>query len=427
MPNLKLTETSIRKLKAPDPSGRQTLYWDWDDRPHSEAVRGFGVLVSGRTNTKSYVVQRELHGKTRRVTLGDVAKYEALGRPLEDIRNEAADMLESMRKGIDPKAQRRRDSEANVTLRATLDKYLANQELSAASRRHYRHMVEKWLADWLDRPLRDVTREMVEQRFRKIKTEVAKRGSDNGRFQSEPGAATANATMRALKILWNYASDSAPTLPPNPVKLKRWYKVPARERHVSGDQLPAFYQATSQLANRAMRDYLLLVLFTGLRRDEAAGLRWSDIDFSQRIIRLPAHRTKAQRKLDLPMSDYVHALLVARRALGYENQYVFPGNGRTGHLSNPKDALHKVAEACGVRVTTHDLRRTFVTVASQCRIPPMALAGLVNHSPGKSITAGYSQISTADLSDAMQIVTDRMKQLCGVPAVEGEGVVPLRA
>src|SRR3954468_13873351 len=62
MPRLKLTQRTIEKLPAPDPSGRQLLHWDTD-------LRGFGVLCSGKTNAKTYVVQRDLpNGRTRRVT-----------------------------------------------------------------------------------------------------------------------------------------------------------------------------------------------------------------------------------------------------------------------------------------------------------------------------------------------------------------------
>ena len=64
MPTQKLTEKSIRAMPAPDPSGDQVLYWDDD-------LKGFGVLCSGCTNAKTYVVQRGLgNGRRRRITIG---------------------------------------------------------------------------------------------------------------------------------------------------------------------------------------------------------------------------------------------------------------------------------------------------------------------------------------------------------------------
>jgi hypothetical protein len=55
------------------------------------------------------------------------------------------------------------------------------------------------------------------------------------------------------------------------------------------------------------------------------------------------------------MSDFVRDLLVARRALGKEGDYVFPSDAMAGHLAEPKFALDHVAAKSGVRVSAHDL------------------------------------------------------------------------
>ncbi len=66
MASLKLTKRAIEKLPAPHPSGKQQLIWDTE-------LKGFGVLVSGTTTAKTYVVQHKLKdGRTRRVTVGPV-------------------------------------------------------------------------------------------------------------------------------------------------------------------------------------------------------------------------------------------------------------------------------------------------------------------------------------------------------------------
>lgn len=43
MPRIKLTQRAIDRIKAPDPSGRQVLYWDAE-------LKGFALLCSGVTN-----------------------------------------------------------------------------------------------------------------------------------------------------------------------------------------------------------------------------------------------------------------------------------------------------------------------------------------------------------------------------------------
>jgi integrase len=394
MPKLKITEKTLAKIKAPDPSGRQTAHWD-------TALKGFGVLCSGKTNTKTYVAQREFKGgRTRRVTIARTNEID-----LTEARKRAADVLDDMRRGIDPK-----NKVEKITLTDALDNYLAaRKDLRPASIRVYRTSVNVYLHSWTDLPLKDITGDMIETRHRAIANEV-------GKGQPHKGEVTANLAMRTLRLLWINAAERFPDLPPHPVKRLRrqWYPEQRRTRLVKAEELPKFYNAVVGLTNHVARDYLLLLLFTGLRLSESNSLTWNDIDFVQRVIRVPASRTKAGRKLDLPMNDFVRDLLVARRSLG-DAKYVFPGPGKSGHLTNTTWPLAHVAEACGVLVSAHDLRRTFVTVAEACDISPIALKALVNHSVG-DVTSGYAIMSVERLREAAQRVADQMKSMCGIAA-----------
>jgi integrase len=183
---------------------------------------------------------------------------------------------------------------------------------------------------------------------------------------------------------------------------------------VPADRLADFYGAVNALPNPIARDFVLLLLFTGMRRGEAASLRWDDVDFRLGAIRLPANRTKAGRKLDLPMTDFVRGLLVTRQSVGRDaSGFVFPANSRSRHIEEPKFPLGLVAKATGILVTSHDLRRTFVTVAESADISPLALKALVNHSYGDDVTAGYIVGSVERLREPAQRVADRLKELCG--------------
>lgn len=405
---LKLTARAIERLAAPDPSGKQKLHWDTE-------LKGFGVLCSGTTTTKTYVVQRDLPGgNTRRVTIAPVNVID-----LDKARDDAKLVLADFYKGIDPKAGRR----GEATVRTALEEYLTvNTDLRPGSAVNYRHAVETHLTSWLDTPLRHITREMVEEKLRAIAKTVAGRSNGNGH-------AAANGAMRALRALYNFAADRAPPanpMPPNPVKLKKaWLPVERRTRSVVVEELPKFYKAVCALPSTVARDYLLLLLFTGLRRREAAALRWEEVDLKARVIRLPAARAKAGKKLDLPMSDFVHDLLVARRAIG-DAKWVFPANSKSGHLEEPKFPLRAVAEASGIRVSVHDLRRTFITIAKSTDMSVIALKALVNHSLGKDVTEGYVQMSAERLREPAQRVADRLKSLIGIAPIEGGNVKKLK-
>jgi integrase len=444
VPKLKLTEKAVAKLKAPDPSGNQVLHWD-------TATRGFGVRISGTTNNKSYIVQRAIRGKTRRITIGATNVLD-----LGEARRRAEVVLADFYRGVDPRAR----TAASATLRQVMEEYLAKQDLKPRSREAYRATIEGHLADWLDRPLASIDRGMVEARHRSIALEVEARQAAQGersaalwerRSQAAQaqgwldaaarhraraaaatsrrpanGFATANGVMRSLRALWNFIADRHPEIGANPVRLKRqWHPVHPRERHLRHDEMARFYQAVMSLESTVGRDFLLLLLHTGLRRREAADLRWAAVDLQGRVIRISAEKTKAKRKLDLPMTDFVHAMMVARRALG-RTDHVFPANSKSGHVEEPRFFLDQVAATTGIRISCHDLRRTYITIAESCDISPIALRALVNHSLGKDVTSGYVQMSVERLRAPAQKVCDRIKALCGVEELEGANVARMR-
>ena len=99
---INLTEKAVAKLKAPTASGKQELVWD-------EKLRGFGVLLSGKTNAEDYIVQRDLPtGRARRVTIGSVAEMS-----LEAAREEATDAIHAFgRARTRRRAARRRQRSA---------------------------------------------------------------------------------------------------------------------------------------------------------------------------------------------------------------------------------------------------------------------------------------------------------------------------
>ena len=392
MARVRLTERMIARLDGPDPSGNKAFYWDTEQK-------GLGLVVSGTTATKSWVVQSDAGGKTKRIAFADATLLS-----LADARKRARRMLLDLHDGIDPRAGRVRAA----TLRQTLQSYLeANRGLSERSRSGYRTFVEAYLKRWLDRSLREITREDVERRHTEIAAEVAERGKGSG-------GATANAAMRALRVLYNFALERDASMPANPVRLRRqWFSVPRRTRSVVNGELPVFYRAVMELENPVARDYLLLLLFTGLRRTEAARLTWADVDLPAKVIRIPGSSTKSGRKLDLPITAPVMDLLRRREADGRE-RYVFAADSRSGHIEEPRHPLDLVAEKTGIRVSAHDLRRTYVTAASETPgISELQIKMLVNHALPRDVTAGYIMASVESLREPAEKVADRIGRMIG--------------
>jgi integrase len=118
------------------------------------------------------------------------------------------------------------------------------------------------------------------------------------------------------------------------------------------------------------------------------------------------------------MSDFVRDLLVARRAIGNAGGYVFPGRSLNTHLRGNIDSWAMIEAATGIKVSPHDMRRTFASVAGETAISPFALKEMLNHSNGGDVTADYVIISPAALREAVQKVCDRMQALCGIAPIQ---------
>jgi integrase len=341
--------------------------------------------------------------------------------------------------GKDPKVEAKRQKRVGLTVAPSLDDYLAKSDLAASTVQLYRETAQRHLTPWLQRLLRSITRQDVADLFAAITDDVAARraaGSIIGGVNVD-GRATANLALQLFRSLWVYESEreedeelpEEQRLPPNPVnRLKRrWHKIDSRDRRIQSTDLPAFYQAALQLPNKIQRDLILFCLFTGMRQINCTTLRWTDVDLPQRLIRIRAVRMKNRKIFELPMSDYVHDLLVARRAVGYDGPFVFPGLGEKGYSQSFTFALMQIAENTGIRVSPHDLRRTFVSIAQNCNgVSAAAGSLLVHHTAGSGVTANYTHLELPELRQAAQRVTNRIKELCQIePLLQGENVARL--
>jgi integrase len=113
-------------------------------------------------------------------------------------------------------------------------------------------------------------------------------------------------------------------------------------------------------------DLLRFLLLLPLRRTEAAGLRWTEVDFGQGRVRIGADRMKARQVHELPLSPPACAILEARKAFA-TGDLVFP-TADGALFVNWDRLITRIRKAIGedesnrsARVTIHDTRRAFVS------------------------------------------------------------------
>lgn len=396
----KLTKTYVESLPATTRAGQQQLIYD-------SSLKGFGLRIGSKT--KTYFAETKIARKTVRVTLGRHGVITS-----EEARKLAKEKLAAMAQNVNPNEVEKEARIRGVTLQQIYLDYLKARDLKASTRRDYERCVRLYLSDWLNKAMLEINRDMVERRHQKI---------------SERSKAQANLTMRFLRALFNFAAEyrdakGRSLITDNPVRRlsakKIWNRVSLRTNHLQPHQIKPWWEAVHSLRNDAktqdretIRDYLTLLLLTGLRREEALGLTWANVDFAANT--LTVRDTKNRSDHTLPLSDYLQDLLARRHAQATDVPWVFNGSGRTGHLTEPRKALLCIKEQCGIWVTSHDLRRSFASIVNRLsdRMSYYTVKRLLNHKSA-DVTAGYIQHDIEKLREAIQAVTDYVLQQAGV-------------
>ncbi len=386
MPNLRLTRQSVDAL--PFTENGQVLYRD-------TLLPGFGLRV-GR-QSKVYFAEGQVGRRTRRVTIGRADLFAA-----DIARKKALTLLGEMAEGRDPHADKKQGAEATVTLAKAFDAFFAARpHLSPHTVLNYSRTAETYLKGWRRKPMDAITRQMVLKRHQELSTQI--------------GNTTANNVMRHLRSVYNFTAATHDEFPPNPVTIltqaRAWHREKRRQTVVTAQELPLWWKAVMAEPEYS-RDFLLMALFTGMRRGELMALRWDNVDLAARTLHLP--KTKNGDPLNLPLSTYLEDLLTERKRGANSSPYVFPGPGKDGHLIETKKFLKRVEAGSGVKFTLHDLRRTFITIAESLDVPYYALKRLLNHRASGDVTGGYIVVNAERLRGPVEQVAQKILELANI-------------
>lgn len=386
---MKLTKRNIDKLELPD-TGKK-----YYKIIHDDTLRGFALRITSH-GTKTFIINRKIRGKVYRMNIGHYGDY-----TVEQARSRAEVLLGELSDGQDPK-KARLASVSGITLKQAFNDYMESRKsLAEKTKQDYESLMNNQLADWQGLLLKEITRNMVVKRHAEI---------------GKTAEARANNAFKILSAVYNFAmyqyADQPDSITDNPVLIltqtRSWYKLVRRGTKISHRQLPAWYEAVNSLRcinyssiEIPVKYYLILLLFTGLRKEEPASLIWHDmatpdelakkevsyISFEDKIIFI--HKTKNRQELTLPMSDYICELFKDYRKIN-KLRYVFPGAGGKSYIKEPKKVVKKIIEQSKVSFMIHDLRRTFATMANEIGIPAYTIKRLINHKTASTdVTAGY--------------------------------------
>lgn len=388
---VKITKRFVDGL--PHTKGGQDFYWDSE-------LRGFGIVVG--QYSKTYIAQRDINGRTRRVTIG---RHGVL--TTDQARQSALEHIAEMSKGVDITARRRAARANDVTLAQALALHLEKmrrEERSDITMTDYEDLVERYLSDWRNLPLAEITRTQISDRHTRI-------GNKHGKV-------TANRAMRVFRAVFNSASKKYEHLPECPTIAVDWYKQERKQEPIPEEKLKDWYGKVMGIENTVRRDWQLFVIFTGLRKTDASTIRWEDTNAEKASLHRPNPKGGKDRAFTIPLPDVCVEILQRRKeenakVFGEDCPWVFPtfdADGNVTHIQEPKEYKRGLP-------SPHRLRDTYTTIANAVGLSPYDIDVLTNHRPPKgSVTAGYIRQDFAHLLLQQQKVADYLKGKMGWPS-----------
>lgn len=379
-------------------------------RLRDEGVPGL-VLDITPSGTRTFRVYKKLKGHKSPVNVS-LGKYPSIS--IENARNLAKETLGKMSQGVNPNEQARSERRSQITLRQAFYDYTASRPLAGSTARDYKAAVEKYLKDYADKPLLNITEEVVKREHAKV---------------TKFSPAQADAIMRLLRAVFNFAKyeyrgvGNKFIFDLNPVEIlghhRLWNNVGRRNTRITQGQLPAWFKGLEKIREGgddfaiAVCDLAEMGLLTGLRRSELLSLKWDQVNLKERTYYLS--KTKNGDPLELPISERVFELLNRRNGYQDAKGFVFNADNKYGVVKEPKKVLTKIREETGIEFSLHDLRRTFTTTAESINIGPYMIKRLLNHRTRRDdVTAGYIVLTPEELRTPAQNIENEILKHAGL-------------
>jgi integrase len=140
-----------------------------------------------------------------------------------------------------------------------------------------------------------------------------------------------------------------------------------------------------------------LLILTGQRRDEVAGMRWSELDLAQKTWTLPRGRVKNDNGHEVPLSPQATEIIEKLpRMKGSPFVFTTTGNTAVSGFSKTKE---KLDAKTGVEAwVMHDLRRSAASGMARLGVALPVIEKLLNHSSGTfaGVVGVYQRHSFSD-------------------------------
>lgn len=389
-----LTATAVRNAKALPAKNDSSGPLVRTEIPDGKS-RGLFLVVQP-SGAKSWALRFRFDGKPKKLTIGPVLETREseiddlpLGEPhtLAEARIAADRARIRAAHGDDPTARAVRAD--RLTLRQAAERFI--DEYAKPNNRSWaetERQLERYLVDgWGDHPVALGDRPIADLRDDEIRAPVAK-------LTALGNPSMANALHRTLSKFFNWCAAKEQKIIAENVYAGFGMpnKVESRERVLSWDELATIWNAAADVGEPFGAIVRVLIL-TGQRRGEVAGMKESEIERRQDVWTVPAERAKNGKPHLVPLTPAVLSEIDAVKRIG-DRGLIFSTTGTTpfsgfGKAKPRLDSMVGTAKPWRL----HDLRRTFTTGLESLGVPLEVTAALLNHQSEKkaSVTGIYAK------------------------------------
>lgn len=158
-------------------------------------------------------------------------------------------------------------------------------------------------------------------------------------------------------------------------------------------ELPELMQTLSR-ANIKLTTRCLIEwqLHTMVRPNEAAGARWDEIDYANKLWTIPASRMKKNRPHSVPLTDQTLQLLEVMRPISSHRQFVFPADRNFTQPTNEQTA-NMALKRMGFknRLVAHGLRALASTTLNEQGFDADVIESALAHKDKDEVRAAYNR------------------------------------
>jgi len=211
---------------------------------------------------------------------------------------------------------------------------------------------------------------------------------------------TVNRELACLKHIFKKANEWGKTDQNPPGKVRRLKTVSPRIKYLETEEIKALYNA----AVSYLKPIILTAVNTGVRKRQLLNLKWTDLDFRNRLIYLSDTKGANERKIPMNQTVYLTLLKVPKNP---NSPYVFcHQNGKP--YKDLRASLNKAAKEAGIeRPRFHDLRHTFASHLVMAGVDLKTVQELLGHKTIE-MTLRYSHLSPDHKRAAMEVLGRRM-------------------